>query len=82
LLLRKGNFLCVKCHSKIERKPHAIIGFERASGHPLRARRDPIREGKTFGCLSCHLPHTSESPRLFRYKADSAYTLCSYCHQM
>jgi predicted CXXCH cytochrome family protein len=79
--VRKGNFLCRKCHAQVERSPHAIIGFSRV-GHPLRGRRDPIREGKTFGCLSCHLPHTSESARLFRYKAQGMFDLCTYCHQM
>jgi predicted CXXCH cytochrome family protein len=81
LLVRKGNFLCRKCHAKVERAPHAIAAFN-TKGHPLRGRRDPVREGKTFGCLSCHLPHTSESPRLFRYKANTMFDLCSYCHQM
>jgi predicted CXXCH cytochrome family protein len=81
LLSRKGNFLCRKCHAEVERGPHAITGFARV-GHPLRGRRDPVRDGKTFGCLSCHLPHTSESQMLFRYKAETLYDLCGYCHQM
>jgi predicted CXXCH cytochrome family protein len=81
LLVRKGNLLCSKCHPKILREPHAVAGFQR-SGHPLSGRKDPNRQGKTFECLSCHLPHTSESPSLFRYKADSMFELCIYCHQM
>jgi predicted CXXCH cytochrome family protein len=79
LLIRKGNLLCRKCHAKVEKTPHAIMGFNTA-GHPLRGRKDPMRSGKVFGCLSCHLPHASESPRLFRYKADSMFDLCTYCH--
>lgn len=81
LLVRKGNFLCRKCHANVERGTHAIAAFSR-TGHPVRGRRDPVREGKTFGCLSCHLPHSSESPLLFRYKASSMFELCGYCHQM
>lgn len=80
LLIRKGNILCRSCHPAVERQPHGIVGFS-AKGHPLRARRDPKRPGKTFGCLSCHLPHSSESPSLFRYKANSMFDLCSHCHE-
>jgi predicted CXXCH cytochrome family protein len=65
----------------VERSPHAITGFSR-TGHPLRGRRDPMREGKTFGCLSCHMPHTSEWTALFRYQADNLFDLCQYCHRM
>jgi hypothetical protein len=28
------------------------------------------------------LPHTSDSPALFRYKATTLFDLCAYCHQM
>ena len=81
LLQRKGNLLCRKCHAEIEKRPHAVMGFS-AAGHPLRGRKDPKRSGKIFGCLSCHLPHASESPRLFRYKADTMFDICSYCHDL
>ncbi len=81
LLKRRGNFLCRSCHAGVERTPHGIVGFT-SKGHPLRGRRDPVREGKTFGCQSCHLPHTSEWPSLWRYKANSVFELCSYCHKM
>lgn len=81
LLVRKGNLLCRTCHPEVERKPHAVMGFESA-GHPVRGRVDPIRAGKTFGCLSCHTTHSSDSMRLFRYKSDSMYDLCQICHKM
>ncbi len=81
MLERKGNLLCRKCHPDIERKGHAVVGFESA-GHPVRGRVDPLRPGKVFGCLSCHLPHSSDSIKLFRYQADSMYDLCLYCHKM
>lgn len=81
LLERKGNLLCRKCHPDIERKAHAVVGFESA-GHPVRGRVDPLRAGKTFGCLSCHLSHSSDSIRLFRYKAANMYDLCMNCHKM
>jgi predicted CXXCH cytochrome family protein len=81
LLYRRGNLLCRKCHSEVERGPHAVAGFK-ASGHPVRGRKDPMRPGRTFGCLSCHLPHASESVLLFRFKAADMYDLCMNCHDM
>ncbi|KKL68971.1 hypothetical protein LCGC14_2119630, partial [marine sediment metagenome] len=30
---------------------------------------------------SCHNPHSSASPKLFRYKAKINYDLCDYCHK-
>lgn len=81
LLIRKGIILCRKCHSMVLKEPHAVAGFKRA-GHPLRGRKDPNRPGKTFECLSCHLPHTSEWPMLYRYKAEVMFDLCVHCHEM
>jgi len=81
LLLRRGPLLCRKCHPRVEKRPHAVVGF-RGRGHPLRGKKDPLREGKPFECLSCHLPHASDWARLFRYKAESSFDLCLHCHQM
>lgn len=81
LVYRKGNILCRKCHAKIEQEPHAVAGFSQA-GHPVRGRKDPKREGKTFGCLSCHVPHASEWGKLYRYPGQVAFDLCSNCHNM
>lgn len=81
LLRNKGNLLCRKCHPDVVKKPHAVAGFKRA-GHPLSGRKDPIRAGKTFECLSCHVGHSSEWPSLYRYQAKSPFELCMHCHQM
>lgn len=43
---------------------------------------DPARPGKVFYCGSCHNPHSSDSMKLFRYKAQSAMSLCVHCHKM
>jgi predicted CXXCH cytochrome family protein len=80
LLYRRGNLLCRKCHPDIERAPHAIAGFK-ATGHPVRGRKDPNRPGRTFGCESCHVPHSSNSIKLFRYKATDRFDLCMNCHE-
>ncbi|MDP2167022.1 MAG: cytochrome c3 family protein [Thermodesulfovibrionales bacterium] len=79
LIVSKGNILCRKCHPRVEKEAHAVVGFK-AAGHPVRGKSDPRRKGKTFECLSCHSPHTSDWGRLFRYKAENPYELCIYCH--
>ncbi len=43
---------------------------------------DPARPGRAFYCGSCHEPHSTESPRLFRFNAKSAMGLCNNCHKM
>lgn len=73
------NNLCLQCHQGIAKGPHALA---RGKGHPLKKPKDPVREGKEFTCSSCHNPHSSDSKRLFRYKADSSFGLCRYCHKM
>jgi predicted CXXCH cytochrome family protein len=30
--------------------------------------------------VSCHLPHVSNSPALFRFKAQTAFDICINCH--
>jgi predicted CXXCH cytochrome family protein len=42
---------------------------------------DPSRPGRAFCCGSCHEPHSTESPRLFRFNAKSAMSLCGNCHK-
>lgn len=79
LVLRKGNILCRKCHPTVEKSPHAVTALK-TGGHPIRGKEDPKRPGKIFECLSCHLPHTSEWGKLFRYRAESTFDLCIYCH--
>lgn len=80
LLLRRGNMLCRRCHPEIEKNPHTVAGFS-APGHPVYSKRDRARPGKLHTCLSCHMPHKSDSPHLFRYKGQSAFDLCGYCHK-
>lgn len=88
-LLRKDPpFMCLECHADVRKKPHAVAGFQTA-GHPLgivkvhkKYLEDPARPGKRFYCGSCHDPHSSDSMKLFRYKASSTFDLCSHCHKM
>lgn len=96
LLVKGGNGSCLECHPEVRKEPHAISGFS-TIGHPLggikivrgakgerrqKTVSDPKRPGKIFYCGSCHNPHSSDSPRLFRYKAEGTMGLCSYCHEV
>lgn len=47
-----------------------------------RILMDPARKDKAFSCVSCHNPHSSDFPSLFRYKASTAMELCIACHKM
>ncbi len=89
-LLSKEPFdLCLGCHADVRKAPHAVAGFS-AAGHPIGELRkgrkkplqDPARPGKIFYCGSCHNPHSSDWPRLYRYEARSSFELCQRCHSM
>jgi len=79
-LLKPINSVCADCHPDIGKTPHVVSGFS-TKGHPLMGKKDPAREGREFACSSCHNPHSSESIRLFRYKAGSPFEICTYCHK-
>jgi predicted CXXCH cytochrome family protein len=88
LLLKPTHEVCLECHDHVTKTPHAISGFSK-TGHPLGIPKkgkdrkpvmDPKREGKLFTCAGCHNPHSSDSPRLYRYPAKSPMELCAHCH--
>lgn len=92
LLVKKPYDLCLNCHPDVNRKPHAIAGFN-AQRHPLgeikktkkgeaKELKDPARPDRTFYCGSCHNPHSTDGGRLFRFNARSAMSLCTNCHKM
>lgn len=85
LLIKQPITLCKQCHQDT---PH---------GNHFRPRRpqsdqtgtvmtsepqDPKRPGKPFYCGSCHDPHSTNSPLLFRFNAQSVSELCKNCHGM
>ena len=82
LLNKEPVNVCLECHEDIKKKPHVISGI---SGHPIGVQAidiaDPARQGRKLYCGSCHNPHSSNSPRLFRYKADLHFQLCANCHK-
>jgi predicted CXXCH cytochrome family protein len=80
LLKRPLNDLCFECHERAEFRVHAVVGVDLGGSHPLSGAVDPARKGERFTCVSCHEPHASDSPRLWRYAAQDAFDLCGRCH--
>jgi len=87
LLKNDAVRLCLECHPAIKTTPHAIAGFG-GDGHPLgylqkkkKPLEDPSRPGKRFYCGSCHNPHSTDTPKLFRFEAKSGMALCGNCHK-
>ncbi|HZZ84751.1 MAG TPA: cytochrome c3 family protein [Anaeromyxobacteraceae bacterium] len=76
-LLARGNAVCLACHGTITGE-HVFTSFD-GKMHPLEGKPDPSRPGKTLGCISCHTPHSSDNPKLFR-KAKSKMEVCNDCH--
>lgn len=77
-LKKLGNALCANCHDGISEADHPV------SNHPTERDNDPVYTDKKFGCVSCHNPHGSQMPKLFRYNYSdaSAYkgVACAVCH--
>lgn len=80
LLLADSYKLCLQCHPNIPKKPHVVIKMT-GNSHVLLGRKDPNREGKPFDCTSCHLPHSSDWGKLYRYQATQPSELCKNCHE-
>ena len=74
------NDLCLGCHDDPE-----DTGGHPVVGHPTEGRPDPFAPSRPFTCLSCHLPHQSSMPVLFRYQYDLRQAAakgypCAVCH--
>jgi predicted CXXCH cytochrome family protein len=80
LLRRPLNDLCFECHEHEAFRVHAVVGVDLGGSHPLSGGADPARKGERFTCVSCHEPHASDSPRLWRFGAQEAFDLCGRCH--
>lgn len=68
------NKLCFECHEKIYGGNHIT------PGHPLKAKKDPSREGRDFDCTSCHNPHGSNFSSLLKFRGGMG--MCKECHSM
>jgi predicted CXXCH cytochrome family protein len=72
LLRKKPVEVCTQCHADT---PH---------GNHISSRedpQDPNRPGTPFYCGSCHNPHSTDSPLLFKFDAQSVSELCVNCHK-
>ncbi len=89
-LVAKVDQLCFSCHSR-----KAILGEcsqpdgsdcgHPVNRHPVIKKKDPLYPKREFTCVSCHNPHSSDQPHLFRYNyraETSPYkgVLCAVCH--
>lgn len=72
--------LCVGCHSDKQNGEHIVAGFSVIRQHPTRGKPDPSRKGRELTCASCHEPHASNSPKLWRLDVGSGIALCKKCH--
>jgi predicted CXXCH cytochrome family protein len=90
LLVKSPVDLCLQCHPSVAQRPH-VLAAAGSAGHPTglgnkdgieEGFKDPARPRMSFYCGSCHNPHSSDNPSLYRFKAKAAYDLCVYCHKM
>jgi predicted CXXCH cytochrome family protein len=78
--------LCFSCHDQFKLGFGAYgkaPGGHPVDGHPTSGPVDPKRAEKKFSCSSCHNPHGSPQPFMFRYKYNkrSPDGECFVCHQ-
>ena len=81
LLSRNPLDLCSQCHPDTPHGQH-ISSRQTGSSEQGTGPQDPARPGKPFYCGSCHNPHSTDSPLLFRFNAQSVSKLCLNCHKM
>jgi len=71
------NKTCLNCHDITE-------GSHPVWNHPTSGDKDPLNQKKKFTCVSCHNPHQSQMPKLFRYdySKNTPYkgVICATCH--
>lgn len=77
LLKAAGTRLCLTCHAKITGE-HIFVSFD-GKLHPMEGKPDPSRAGKALSCVSCHDPHSSNHPKLWR-SGQTKMDVCTRCH--
>jgi predicted CXXCH cytochrome family protein len=73
LLHNKPVKVCTQCHTDPNHGDHISS---------KKDPEDPTRPGTPFYCGSCHNPHSTNSPMLFKFNAQSMSELCGNCHKM
>jgi predicted CXXCH cytochrome family protein len=72
--------LCLNCHVDKGNGRHIVAAVGGSYFHPIRGKPDPLRKDRELSCVSCHDPHASDSPRLWRLNVGSGFELCRKCH--
>ena len=84
-LYEKINATCLNCHDMgtsfgtYGRPP----GGHPVAGHSVEGPKDKLHPEREMSCASCHNPHSSDMPSLFRYdfkKEPYAGQACAVCH--
>ncbi len=86
LLMKKPVEVCLQCHPDATHGSHIPSRRkeqnEQSKGTSTESEpQDPKRPGKPFYCGSCHDPHSTDGPLLFRFNAQSMQDLCVNCHK-
>jgi predicted CXXCH cytochrome family protein len=87
LLTKKPIDVCLQCHpdtphgSHISKRPQEKNEQTKGASGETEPQ-DPNRPGKPFYCGSCHDPHSTDGPLLYRFNAQSMQELCVHCHKM
>jgi predicted CXXCH cytochrome family protein len=50
--------------------------------HPVAGVKDPLKDGRDLSCVSCHVPHGTESPKLLAFNVKSGMGICQECHKL
>lgn len=79
-LLRPIWDLCITCHTDKGSGRHIVAAVGGSYFHPTRGKQDPLKKDRELSCVSCHDPHASDSPRLWRLNVGSGFELCRKCH--
>jgi len=89
LLVNKPSAVCLGCHEEVVKKPHLETGVS-SNSHPLidtisrwwgdKKLSNPAQRDKPYYCGSCHDPHSTDAPKLFKFNAQSQKDLCVNCH--
>jgi predicted CXXCH cytochrome family protein len=74
LLHNKPVKVCLQCH------PDSAEHGNHAPPSGDKEPEDPKKPGRPFYCGSCHTPHSSNTPLLFKFDAQSTSGLCVNCH--
>lgn len=72
--------LCNNCHIDKGSGKHIVAAVGGSYFHPTRGKQDPLRKDKELSCVSCHDPHASDSPKLWRLNLGRGFELCRKCH--